>query len=510
MPRTNYRLRVEGVNLGNFVEDVQDLSTVRGGGLLMLGVPARVQSVAEKRGIAIDPVSTGASSGLFDVNCSDDEAKQLCSDLVDDFHKDDALRHATIAVDIIPASDDFIRDRESLIALNRWQQMTSPSLAVPSPSQKGGCCEFDLIRPATAEESGEPASASVIARRTYGKGQKNAFYLRELRRDKRSVDPAAEHVAETGFVHDLTELTGEDPSRKNLETKMAVIYFDGNKFGRILNRLCRSASDQRDYDRTIRNFRTAVLEQLLKSMDDDPDWMYRNKEKKDRHPKAGPYRLETLLWGGDEMIWVVPAWQGWRVVQLFYEASAKWHFRDAPLTHAGGIVFCHHKANIHRITKLSRGLAGIAKDVAKDADANDRNVFAYQVLESFDFVSGNLAKFRETRIPKDAGVRGLVLSGSSMATVSEAIAAVKARLPNNKLHDIVRGLRKEGASKEVGALIKTTVDDAFLDDESRRQFDSLMKSFGGSDTAWFHLAELWDYLPAPHANATSAPAEVKA
>jgi hypothetical protein len=493
MPDTaNYRLRVEGVNLGNFVEDVQDLSTIRGGGLLMLSVPERVKKIAKKQGIVIDPISMGASSGLFNLTCGDAEAESLRESLVEDFDGDAALRHATIVVDLMTASGDFIRDRESLIALNRWQQMTAPSLAVPS-SSAARVCEFDLIRPATTTQSEQRASASVAARRKFGKDQKKTFYLEELRRKTTPADTAATRVATAGFVNDLTELTDGDPSQKNLETKMAVVYFDGNKFGQIQDRHCRSADDQRTFDTAVRDYRTAALERLLATMDGDETWQ----------TVDGRYRLETLLWGGDEMIWVVPAWQGWRVAQLFYETSASWTFGDAPLTHAGGIVFSHHKANIHRMTNLARKLANIVK---KTNGADPRNAFAYQVLESFDFVSGDLDDFRRSRVPIGVDAAELVLSGSAMTAATSAIGEVKSRLPNNKLHDIVRGLRKESVKDQemTQKLIETTLAAAFPDSESRGVFESLKKSFGGTDTAWFHLAELWDYFPAPRVVSTGA------
>ena len=28
--------------------------------------------------------------------------------------------------------------------------------------------------------------------------------------------------------------------------------------------------------------------------------------------------LETLLWGGDEILWVVPAWKGWELARWFF------------------------------------------------------------------------------------------------------------------------------------------------------------------------------------------------
>ncbi len=60
-----YYLRIEGVNLSNFVYDTQDLSTIRGGGLILLD---SIDKLKENFKGILDPISTGASSGLFEIN----------------------------------------------------------------------------------------------------------------------------------------------------------------------------------------------------------------------------------------------------------------------------------------------------------------------------------------------------------------------------------------------------------------------------------------------------------
>ena len=42
----SFLLRMEGVNLSNFVFDTQDLSTIRGGGLLLLDAALRVEEMS--------------------------------------------------------------------------------------------------------------------------------------------------------------------------------------------------------------------------------------------------------------------------------------------------------------------------------------------------------------------------------------------------------------------------------------------------------------------------------
>ena len=69
---TDYLLRIEAVNLASFVSDNADLSTVRGGGLLLLEA---IRSVAECcwQGAKLQTISVGASMGLFQFAADDDQ-----------------------------------------------------------------------------------------------------------------------------------------------------------------------------------------------------------------------------------------------------------------------------------------------------------------------------------------------------------------------------------------------------------------------------------------------------
>jgi hypothetical protein len=504
MARQLCYLRVEGVNLGNFVYDVEDLSTVRGGGLLMLDVPRRIEALASKRGLRLVPISAGASSGLYSLEIETDKLDEVAAHLRTDLQNDSQLRHATIVVDAIPKGDDFVQDLESVIALNRWRQMRAPSLAVPGASKAGIPCKLDGVRPAesTTVKGTETVavSRSVKVRRDHGREAKNAFYLREIRRDAQP-HPDAVRVAESGFVQDLQDLTDER-SKGNLHHKMAVVYFDGNGFGKLQARLCRTPANLKRFDSEVREDRRTALEALLRTMAHDADGWTNHHPKEPKHPQSGPWRLETLLWGGDELIWVVPAWQGWRTVQLFYEVSATWTFEGEPLTHGGGVVFCHHNAPIHRIGRLVQELAGKAKTQAaalSSADPRTRNRFAYQTLESFDFTGSDLEKFRERRIPNGGSTAELILPGAGMKEIESAFASVKARFPRGKLHEIVLGLRS--ARKEdidnAHDLIKGTLADVLVNEGIKGDLDSMRKYFGAGDVFWFHLLDLWDYIPAP-------------
>lgn len=194
------------------------------------------------------------------------------------------------------------------------------------------------------------------------------------------------------------------------------------------------------------------------------------------------YRLETLLWGGDEVIWVVPAWHGWKTLTLFYQQSKHWEFVGHKLTHAAGIIFCHHNAPIHRIITLAKDLAELAKEKSRK-----ENQFAYLVLESFDHVGRNLRTFLKERY---GDLEEVVLSGSgdNMVRVEEAYTRIKRDefLPRRKLHQIVQSLQKDR--------IKAETVEADIMKDSSDELKTLRSYFGTNLADWCHIAELWDYI----------------
>lgn len=484
-------VRLEGVNLANFVEDVHDLSTIRGGSFLLLEA---VEKVRER--FQLTAISTGASSGLFAVPGGGDAAT-LRQEIEEFLHEDKDLRHATFVVDV--CRDEFPAAREALLAMNRWRQFQQPTVAVPStpfhPVRNE--CAFDHVRPAVAtipvkkDDQPRPASASVKARRDFGRNRKTSFYAQELRKlEEPAAGALLERVTGTQFVMDIEALAA-DEDRGSLEGKIAVVYFDGNRFGSI-QKTCAGEAELALFDRTLKTDRQRALAVLLQDAFDRPDGWW---------TADGELRLETLLWGGDELIWVVPAWKGWEVVSLFYGASLSWSFQERPLTHAGGIVFCHSSAPIHRMNKIAKDLANSCKAVIARSEPPDthagRDLFAYQVLESFDEIGPDFDGFRAARHP-GADAADLVLRAQGMGMVAVHFDAVRRALPRSKLHEVLFALRD---GRDASALIDSIV--AEMGDDARAALHELFRFFrkGAAEgdpwtayaPAWLHIAELWDY-----------------
>lgn len=464
-----YFLRMEAVNISAVIQDTTDLSTIRGGGLMLL----HAVNMIDQEFTSLQAISTGASSGLFSFEANDEEAaKILKKDIVTFLIHDDLFKYATFTVDITPSDGDFTESKERVMTMNRFRQFRQPTLVWPSPSTSTiGPCNIDGVRPAI-KTGPEAMSASVAARREYGREQKQTFYNDELSK----LIPPAERL-NYPFTENLEQLT-TGPTQGNLNGKMAVIYLDGNKFSKIQSG-CKSPKSLKQWDSLVKDKRRGVLKTLL-----------------DGCIACGEdqIQLETLLWGGDELIWVVPAWRGWDVLQLFYKQTSDWSFANEEgtwnLTTAGGIVFCNHKANIHNIVKLSIDLANSAKDTLGKGEAftPSGNTFQYITLESFDHINMGLSKYRALHLPE---VDTFSLPGLQMDEIARAINNVKKTFPRNKVFDGIRDAKNSTSDLELYCKRLKQLLPSFVIENLKK----LEKHLGPPPGCWMHLAELWDYIP---------------
>src|SRR5205085_4855699 len=122
-------------------------------------------------------------------------------------------------------------------------------------------CEVDLVRPATGaveKKETDPqtgaarrvtlkTSLSVQQRCRYGRAKKQKFIRGEF--DRHSISEQVKHK----FAWDLDALTRDDDNK--LHHKMAVIYIDGNGFGRIQKECCATAAGQKSFDAYIKGGR---------------------------------------------------------------------------------------------------------------------------------------------------------------------------------------------------------------------------------------------------------------
>ncbi|MCG8381874.1 MAG: hypothetical protein MJA28_06600 [Gammaproteobacteria bacterium] len=489
-------IRVEGINLSAVLDDTDDISVFRGASMLLRQAVKDLTSFKTTNrewSKQLKAISIGASIGLY--RYSGDSVDKTCEKIATYLNKHENYRHFTFAVASETMADDkadFRRAEETLLAHIRFQQQKSISLAVPEESKTSNICEFDKLRPASEKEIPEEtdklkkrnhASASVRARFEFGRDQRQQFYIDELGLDKNAAP---------NFTTDLHELT-DSASFSNLNDKMAVIYFDGNSFGKIQT-TCKTTGDLKTWDDTIRGLRREYLKALLDMAKVDEH--FRNGEK---------LQLETLLWGGDELMLVVPAWRGMKVLQHFYQLSDDWEHNNIPLRHAGGIVFCNRKTPIARIRKLARELADDIKELADKETQNKQykteNYFDYLVLKSIDYPTQSLKKHFEQYYRNIPGRKPLkaIPNWESLLTEQEGILE---NIPRRQLQKLVQALTKGIDSPEYQQA-QDRIRELMGDDDFAKAESLCAALFPEQDDAWqwVHLFELWDYIaPQPEAN----------
>lgn len=512
----SYLVRVEAVNFESFILDTSDLSTIRGGGLLLLK-PELDQFEQENQ--LRQPVTSGSSILHYEVTLpSDTDAAALCRAIEQHLASREPLAEASIFASFAPLEGDDQTSWQRAVAVTktaiRWAQLQSPAVIYPHLNGTNQIDQIDGVRPASERpdfikysdtgQTGVPwvISDATYERRVHGVERKHKAYADRFKCPK-----------DQQFVNDLNQLSTH-PRKDILNQKLAVIYLDGNKFGDRFASAGRE--DFKKLSAQIQRNQDEFATWLLKLSAHDPEntmtsWHWSGTIRSNSgavFPKDRAFRIETLLWGGDEIMWVVPAWCGWWMLASFFQHYGRFfpQMPGEPLTHAASIVFCHKNAPIHRITSLAKMLAGSAK--VKDVN---RNFMTYQVLESFDHLGANGEALRKNRLPPlFANVDPLLLSGDSMHQLATPLNHFRSRFPRSKLHRILHlyhqdpieaaklageELERNGATsnfQEITAALALP----FTPDEPQR-----------TAASWLHIAELWDYTPLPDWKDPQLPAE---
>ncbi|MEE4355053.1 MAG: hypothetical protein V2I97_01195 [Desulfococcaceae bacterium] len=489
-------LRVEMVNLDTSVYDTNDISTIRGGSFMLLeavnGLENECKDVLEK-------ISAGASAGLFRIK-SDSPEKAVTD--AEKYLREETGNHACFVLSTLEQGEEsFSEIQEKLMAANRWKQMQQ--LSVPwGDGWKDGekPCAKDGVRPGIEPDvtDGQKRliSASVEFRKAQGRKLRNRIYGRILGNSP-SLPSFTDNMEELSRISDDDSDEYKDPRVRGLDGKIAFIYADGNKFGKIRSAFCTDEKKLKDFDEAVqKKLRKPILENLIRDMQNDPN--AKNGEN---------IRLETLLWGGDEIEWVVPAWKGWDLLRILFSQKTFFPAADGeqiPLTHGAGVVFCHHNAPILQIRRLAHRLADRAKERLSEkmtedypADHESGNVFHYLVLESYDMLEGDLSAFlKEFYAP--AKDDSLYMKGEEIAPFAQNMQILRSGFPRGKIYEIIDILKenpdedKDRIADCIDCIRQRALSD--LSPEQKSETDTAIDALLDGDMhRWFVIADLWDY-----------------
>lgn len=488
-----FLIRLEAVNFETSCYDTNDISTIRGGSMMLSNAHELVRPQLPGE-LQHAPVSYGDSHALWEFTVEDhDGAERVRVATLRALAEHKLLRHATFVCAVILKHDGGAREIQQLRMLNHWSQLQQPTVTAPDLPEAATrddwkpYCELDRVRPSVATISkgkeNYRVSASTKARREHGKTQKQEFH-RSLINE------------EVALVNELDELTSHPDSNHRLTGKMAIVYIDGNKQSEMAAQ--RGIADLGKFRAYVRDkhceFLTALLQDLAKTRPDagkSSEWYFWDEQQEEHE-----VRLETLLWGGDDIILVVPAWQGWSVVRQFYQHASEWQFEEHEFTHATGVVFCSCKSPIRDVRQLAERLLILAK---KDCNqGNYQNRIAYEVLESFDAAHVDLECWRAAKLcpmssNRDGTEEELLLTLEQMRGVQEMIRAVRDAVAAPDVDISRRQIESRARS-----MSRCPINDTEFDPNIEQYFYQIPAFAHVRDLSsrqkLFHLTALWDYM----------------
>ncbi len=486
MPR--YYLRVDAVNLKNFVYDTNDISTIRGGSLILLEA---IKSLREQFSAKLDSISTAASMGIFVIRNDapeKDELQEIANEVLH-YLNDYSKGHATFVVAIEPeAEEGFPLTLKKLEAQIHRQQWRLPTVAIPQIAVTKQECHIDGWRPGVEDYRVDPAvtneriSAATHYRRKQGRQLKHKllpFIVGQNSDDDEKKDICAKDLGKLSQLGKKGVLNG----------KIAVIHADGNSFGKIRHNMCQAREDREEFDEKIQiDFHARFLNALLKYARDDEEFRTKDEYGQKAH------RLEVLLWGGDEMTLVVPAWKAWQTVELFYQHAKDLAFKEVPLTHCMALIFCHHNAPILQIRGLAEKLLGQAKqDISKSIPShNEGDALHYLALESFDMLQGEFDDFLK-RYYKKIDYGSLLLRASELDTIHQNLRIIRQNVARSKLFEIINAIRNDKV-RPIDT-IKERIGELLIGN-NRQETEAAIEALTKNNPAgWYLITDLWDYIP---------------
>ena len=345
-----------------------------------------------------------------------------------------------------PHPSEVIGALDTRLGRNRLQNWTckiSEPVDLSSLDAEKALCAFTGID-ASAKghvEKGRPISRSAQRRRKVGREQKTHLYdsiideARLLTNQMNKDDPAIvravsnlDTVKDTpAFAGDFSEIVTGSPDGLplSLESKMAVLHMDGNGFGARRGKLA-DFEAYKNFSGRLDVLKAGLLAELINWFGDTPEMSVELDD-------VMTTRFETLLWGGDEFMFVVPAWMGWKFASKVQDCVSEWTADGTPLTFSYGMVFAPHNAPIRDLKNVAKELSDLAK--------GDRKSARMQVLafEGIDRVHYSPTSFRKDWLgidPKAVPSKLFSIAVEDAQQLPETLKATTTAISRSALHNL--------------------------------------------------------------------------
>ncbi|WP_257326589.1 hypothetical protein [Pseudoalteromonas rhizosphaerae] len=511
-------IKVEAVNFDNALSLSNNLSVYRGTSMLLRAIVLELPKYFD----SLEPISVGGSVGLY--KCQSDQ-QLLCEQIIDRLNS----HHQGITFIVNGVSNisdaNFLEAKIALINAGRKRQLQQTSLSIDLNQQSNLICQLSETLPATdnkyIQDGNKHISALVKERFEYGRDQKQQFYNQELAQLAVLNNQPYNDNKERFFTHSFDELCNAQEFY-HLDNKVAYIYFDGNKFSKIQDKFIKGVDDQLAFDKRLRILRAELLDKLLNYLEDQDDACFQ--ETDHNNETITKIKLETLMWGGDEVLFVLPASQGFKVLARLLEWTNNWEIKKDQetysLTHAFGLLFCHHKTPVSIACDFVKNLADNVKDIVVKQDNTNQqdapniegihNCYNYSVLESIDIPAqsinqhfeicyGELASSRQNMFARTFDTADLAsLANFLSSTFNKSTIHTLAQSVNQCSADDLSDLIKvEQRLSYITALSHDEIN-KFINCASQVLMGETLSINDKNTTSrallWVLLTECWDYI----------------
>ncbi len=568
-------LRAEGVNFDDTVFNTNDLSTVRGSSLALEAFVHALDRVwLKKQTKKYTRCYYGGSQVAFKIEGIDEpeamrlaaaarvflsEAKTYPTSWPDYFDHDnhvptcppdnviDSLllklpsEHMRFVVEIAEVKGD-LRD-----AVNRamWQsrrrQMLAPNLP-NSPGADAGTskigdraaliCPIDpaqTIDPSTINRAGfyDNTSKRSADLHSYGRDARRMLYPVQLG-NAQVVKLVKNGLFDTrDFAQSFHQIVDNSPDgiSESARGKLAYLHFDGNGFSKI-----RAENDLGKFSKAVENINAHVLNGLLSAFLPGGH----DKAIKARMFSKGKIyvrefgtredrellRFETLLYGGEDFVVVLPAWLAWEFawkILGWYADGVKDHagsLAGPKMTHRCGMVICDQKMPVRRARDLAYSLCEDAKRAY--AGTNAQAALAFHIIESHDIpeetgdTETNISLHRsnlysviagsKVKLSADTTAKAFRVLGASRMEYQMALVKLKAVMARSRLYRLIDDLDHCKGDGLDGFLFEklTEYTTKGRTGASADELIKLLEEGRCPEVPWnLHLkilADLWDYV----------------
>lgn len=461
-------LRAEGVNFDATLLDTSDLSTVRGASLALLRLD-EVIAGALGDGAGVRKLFSGASQCAFVFEAPDAPAAEALRGRVAHALNEGGsglpTAHLCIMVDVAPLAGEGLEAELAALtvaeARNRTRQFRSWTLD-PVPPERGATradaldrtrpASTSIRRPTSADGQMEqlPVSQAVKAKREFGRKARQDFYRSPAGLGMEAAQRilgVEDGLRFTDSIEDIVTAAPEDMPL-SVRGKVALVYADGNGFGAKV----RQVGPERfgaELAARRRDLLAAVLSWYAQGSKGS-NWRHFATLDPDGRPRL---RFETLLWGGDEFAFAMPAWLVFPFLEGLFSLTARWTVSGAdgavlPLTHAFGVAIANRKTPIRQLLTIAKAAA----DLSKGAGITGEDSVAFEIFESLTppDLSDGLSHLRARTFGADPRLdASLAFPGGAFRTLTDGLfhLAAPEGFPRSQLYGALRAARDTALAK---------------------------------------------------------------